>query len=316
MEGGHSEAAEDDRNGTVDVTYLPPELSAALPHLTQLTSLVLISDTRYRRCSRLDWRNTNPACTGSASLSGLQQLQYLKLDVLDTRGLDLAKLPISLTHLNLCYPPPLTMKMMPGLQELSQLQYLEVSGVSDLDPKLIASLTQLKQLDFTQCCLDRVTAVRHLMSALEYLTNLECLNLTNSLSTLIDTAEVYSALTISSRLYQLDISNCKLKPGAARCMFGDGRLCESLRTLRADAALFEDAGSFASLSCGCPALERLEINGPASIFLTIPSYIDWQASTLNRTGSLVTQRLVLHRYTPRNYSAAVGQLRHFVMKYA
>lgn len=239
------------------VRYLPPQLVAALPQLTQLTSLSL----QYSSCLRGEQHPTKPV---SASLSSLQQLKRLQINIEDFKGLDLTHLPTSLTSLQMqgCYQRPtvMTVVTMPGLQHLVQLQSLHLSDISRLDAELLSSLINLTALNLSGCSFASTSAVQQLLVGLQHLDKLETLDLCESLKRQATTADVYSAMTASSQLTWLSIEHCSYASRAVEHIFPGPDSSSTLRRFSADAHLFQEPGSLGRLSASCPTLEGLDIH--------------------------------------------------------
>lgn len=274
----HQEAGAGPEHEEEKVRYLPPQLVTALPQLNQLTSLSL----HYSSCLRGEQYPAQPV---TASLSSLQRLQGLEIDVEDFQGLDLTYLPINLTSLVMkgCYgsPSAVTLEAMPGLQYLVKLQQLSFSSASRLDAVLLSSLIQLTALHLSGCSFRSTMAVQQLMSGLQHLDKLKVLDLRSSLRQHAVAPEIYSAISASSELQRLNIDRCVFTPGAVEHIFPGAAILNSINELTAPADLFDDPGSLARMSASCPTLRRLEMN-TSSEFCGSAWLGDWQVWILAR----------------------------------
>ena len=144
----------------------------------------------------------------------------------------------------------------PGLMQLTALQELEVSKVGRFDADLLSSMPRLQRL-----------VLRHLQLAdedagLSVLNQLTCLQHL-AISLPHAAIEQAPALTASSQLTFLDISNnLVLQPGYEH-MFPAGRQLPQLRELRATMALLGSCPVVDEFVRCCPALEVLHLGSAA-----------------------------------------------------
>jgi hypothetical protein len=121
-----------------------------------------------------------------APFSALQQLQHLKLtsSLQDSQTGVLAKLPVSLTHLELCWggKRDLDMPSAPAIATLTALQTFKVpyndssrapAAGGGVNPQLLAHMQQLRVLDLDQLSSNALPALLQVMPRLSNLQQLE-----------------------------------------------------------------------------------------------------------------------------------------------
>ena len=219
-------------------------------------------------------------------LPGLQQLTFLELDLElgvdpDTdddsseEGEDAAPMPhptaVQMQHLStltrladLRLPQIVcrfTAGMLSGVQTLTRLQLSGPYSHASFDPAALAGKTLLQHLELHfKALLDGAPGVQ-LLAQLQLQQKLTCLQLGMQQSwrdidpRSLPPAAAFAALTASSKLQHLDVSECKLPEGVWQYMFPAGRQLPHLMTLAFSAAAPEGGRL---VSC-CPALQSLAI---------------------------------------------------------
>lgn len=216
-------------------------IAAALPNLTQLTYLAVRSGAR----------------AVMNQLSTLPNLQELQIGQVAAE--DLAHLPTGLVSVWLSPHQSLTRSSVPQLLQLTRLQQLNLKLARVFDPELLHSITQLTWLCLRGTKQFTSAAVEGLMAGLQQLKLLQHLDLGWCLSEESLDAAAYAALTASSHLTYLDITDCRLPPEANDHMFTGADALGQLRVLIAPVTLVSMPGSFVRLVVCCPALEQLEV---------------------------------------------------------
>ena len=256
-------------------------LAAALPLLPRLRHLSITICTATNEDGSQEYECVFPG----EVLQGLQQLTYLQLadcGLSDPAGLrhlhGLTRLQD--LRLSILGRYDMSASMLSGSQQLTRL---EVGGnnpvdgdgegvLASLEPAVLAGKTMLQHLSVEACYLAGPTGicsdaagVTELLSQLQQLHQLTHLSVRYSLHD-PTSAEDYSALTTSSKLQYLDVSDCTLPSGVWQHMFPTGGRLPHLRVLNkgyvhhptppaADHAALEGSRL---VSC-CPGLQSLNM---------------------------------------------------------
>lgn len=230
-------------------------LAAALPQLQHLTHITLQQGA---------W--TSPILRLPQSFEGfgnLQQLKELRLQhgCYMTSPSSLV-FPTSLTLLQLISPPDMTISTTPALTALSNLHHLNLQSCKQFDIVLLLSYPKLEYLRLDNTGFAGAAAapaedpvLGHFLSALVQLTQLQHLDLSDTLVTTLETAEPYAALTASSHLTYLCLYECMLHESAFDVMFTADRPCKGLLEVCANTHHLSVPGTFERLAVCCPALQ-------------------------------------------------------------
>jgi hypothetical protein len=233
-------------------------LSTALSQLTQLTALTLSTDGSWRLHG-----------TVLASGSRLSQLQHLTFEEVGSNWneLQLEALPSSLVTLRIkrCrHPWQLRLDSAPRWQ-LPVLKHLLLDEAS-VYPTLLVGMPLLESLAWhgntdvhdSRCMFDLLPV----LSRVQQLTSLHLSGIRGT-----TTAPEFAALTASSKLEHLQLSDCScnIPPIAAQCMFAAGRCLPHLRTVHIAGkvahlwrnTLTLGAGDAGRLAACCPGLQSL-----------------------------------------------------------
>jgi hypothetical protein len=200
----------------------------------------------------------------SEVVQGLHQLTYLELEygmLHDERGLNHLS---GLQDLRLLFDERLNIDtdMLPSPQQLTRLQLRYVEREVLVPPAVLAGRTSLRHLE-VDCTIDGGSAgVTELLSHLPQLQQLTHLSLDCSLKA-IAPAAAYSALTASSNLRHLDVSQCTLPAGVWQYVFPAGRRLPELLDLgvahvRTPSGRAEAPDCSRLVSC-CPGLRTLRM---------------------------------------------------------
>jgi hypothetical protein len=235
---------------------------------------------------------TGPLCFPTCALQQQQQQQQHQLTYLELAGIRLqgpdedspALQPLqALTalvdlrlHALLVLDPWITVDMLSGMSGLTCIDlaggtdveaYEDEAGDMVLEPGVLAGKTQLQHLRLA-CCkvLGGTAGVAQLLSHIQPLQQLTHLDLAGSLGQVpgegTPPASTHAALTASSKLHHLGISECSLPAGVWQHMFPAGRQLPHLTSLDACCALPPASAPDGSrlVSC-CPGLQDLNIRG-------------------------------------------------------
>ena len=207
-------------------------------------------------------------------LSGLQQLTYLELALVNVQGPDQGQPAlqplqalIRLVDLRLDARAVVSSSMLSGMKHLTRLE--AVRG-ANLEPAALAAQTQLQHLYFSVFRLPVAAQLLPQLQHLQQLTHLRCW------CEMIDggtpPAAAFAPLTASSKLQHLDLSVCKLPAGVWQHVFPAGRqlphltsLCLPFVTETSDGAGMWDILPRAAVPEGsrlvacCPGLQSLDI---------------------------------------------------------
>jgi hypothetical protein len=207
----------------------------------------------------------------SSVLQKLQQLTYLELAACSLQEPDSLQHMCVLTRLqdlrlDLGSEVNINASTLSGSPQLTRLQ-LRSCADAFIFPwfkaAVLAGRTQLQHLTLQQCVVqDGAAGVTELLSHLQQLQQLTYLNLRSSLHDFAPVA-CYSALTASSKLQHLDISECVLPAGVWQHLFPAGRRLPHLRVLDIGYVLHPLGAAAAPegsrlVSC-CPGLQTLWI---------------------------------------------------------
>jgi hypothetical protein len=203
----------------------------------------------------------------------LQQLTYLQLPCI-LKGPDSLQQLQGLTRLQelrlrlLCdwqSHHTVTASTLSGLQQLTHIELkARASHTCELEPGALAVKTQLHHLELVKLRIAGGSAgVLLLMSHLQQMQQLTFLSLRDSLESTAPAA-TYSALTVSSKLQHVDVSDCVLPAGVWQHMFPDGRQLPHLQVLgvgRMDSSVTGTAAApdMSSLVSCCRGLQSLEM---------------------------------------------------------
>jgi hypothetical protein len=209
--------------------------------------------------------------------SALQQLQHLtclELGCVDILGADKASPALQaltwLVELQLdgWQGVVITSSMLSGMQYLTRLQLSGGFIGMELAPGALASKTQLQHLCLHGCeVLGGAAGEAQLLSHLQPMQQLTHLDLFDSLDEVEESnppASAYAALTASSKLQNLDISQCTLPAGVWQHVFPAGRQLPNLQSLNLN-GVKQPSGEYATapegsrlVSC-CPGLQYLDM---------------------------------------------------------
>jgi hypothetical protein len=117
------------------------------------------------------------------------------------------------------------------LSGAEQLTRLQVDGGSlIIEPGILSSKTRLQHLQLKYCSMTGTAGVARLLAEMQRLQQLTHLSLRHSLGgqQAIAPAEAYSALTASSKLQHLEVSECILPAGAWQHMAPTGKLLQGI----------------------------------------------------------------------------------------
>jgi hypothetical protein len=262
----HLEGLHEPKSSSCDMAAYTAAFGSAMQQLVQLTELSLSTGS--------------PPPLGGAVLAGasnLSRLQSLKLEIFGSREcpVQFQHLPSSLTALRLAdvatssAPDGSSSSSSGSTWQLPALKQLTVAD-SGFPTTLLLRLTQLQHF----ICgghFGGVVDVVH--AALPHLRQLQTLHLTCYGEGVA--AEEFASVTASSHLTSLVLVSCEVPAGAARHMFGAGRLLPHLQQLnttdsvflsigllRGEAAalhwsLLVEAGDVQRIVDSCPALQSL-----------------------------------------------------------
>lgn len=236
--------------------YSPAEMTSAVSQLTQLTHLSISCTGKFANTVE-DLQNSEPAVR--LQLSGLQQLQELSLEYDTEDPAQLVTLPTSLTLLHWAYAGTVTTQTVPDMQLLTQLQELQIFHALPCDAAILSGLVQLTCLHLMYSEHTTAAQVEGLLSALLQLTQLKRLNLAGSLLGFTRVAEHHAALTASSGLLSLDLSDGSFPAQVSKHVFPDQGPGLALTSLVTDSTLLDVPESFMRLASCCPALQQLEV---------------------------------------------------------
>jgi hypothetical protein len=234
---------------------------AALSPLTQL---------QLDQCTLLDWEE-GPA----AALAQLPMLQHLDIyfSMSRSRGflcLPSSTLPPQLTYLNLAGVHTFNAGALSGLQLLKHLfvEGVPPGGTTVFEPDALAGKTQLQHLVVLACRIAGGSAGHmQLLAHLQIMQQLTHLDMGRT--SLLGpepspTAQAYSALTDSSQLQYLQLSE-ELPPGVWQHMFPAGRQLPHLRVLNVNHVRLPTSPAPAPegrrLVACCPGLQELYMWG-------------------------------------------------------
>lgn len=237
-----------------------------VPQLSQLTQLTYLA-VAYSPFEI----PTQPAASAiTACLSSLQCLQRLELNIVVLKATYLGHLPASLTALSLCEVTDLNPDTLPNMQQLTNLQSLQLIDAQHFDPAVLSTLIHLTQLYIIKGNFRAATVTaeqcmeERLMAALQGMTQLQQLDLSDSLQNEFSKPEMYAALTASSKLVHLILVNCKFPSGARDFVFPVSSPTKALQVVRTAADLVRS--DLGRLAFSCPALEHLEIVAGACLY--------------------------------------------------
>jgi hypothetical protein len=244
----HLEGLHTPEDNSFDMAAYTAALGCALQQLVQLTELSLSS-------------GSNPQLGGAvlAGASNLSRLQRLQLRYVgsDECPVQSQYLPSSLTALHLDYVIPSSAPdgssssssdstwQLPALQELT---------MDEAEIPLTVLLHQ-SQLQYLRCSAE-MEEFGNLHAALPHLQQLQTLHLTYFGGEDVGAhvaAEEFASVTASSRLTSLVLVDCVAPAGAARHMFGAGRLLPHLQQL----SLTDSEFSETPLSMGEPVVPNV-----------------------------------------------------------
>jgi hypothetical protein len=243
-------------------------LAASLLQLTGLERLTIYSPRRDSV-----FRENEPMRFPTFVLEQLQQLTRLGLvgTACDTLQPMHALSRLLVLHIDMvCAPPGEHASVSASmLSQAVDLTALELRGC-DIEPAVLAGKQQLQHLHLANCTPpgDAVWVLQ-LLSHLQPLMQLTYLNLTRSLWDVEGDnppATAYSAITASSKLQHLDITECLLPPGVWQHMFPMGRQLPHLQNLNLSEVEQADGGYAIApegnrlVSC-CPGLQELTMTG-------------------------------------------------------
>lgn len=231
-------------------------LASALCHLTQLTHLNF-----WHSIEKPNRRQRGQLSAIFASLSSMQQLKQLQLCLEPFQPAYLAHIPTSLSSLCLHGAPVVSLRTMPQLKNMTQLQCLRLVQPLKIDPAALCSLTQLTWLFVSEHQLASAVAVAQLLNAVRQLKRLKHLELSNCFGDECPEPQLYAALTASDQLESLDIIGNHIDTEAFEYMFDADTSLTALTSLATSSELFPDSDGFQRLVACCPALQQLAIVG-------------------------------------------------------